>query len=43
MIAESRKKSRTEGLKVLVFDLYFLLLQVAVPSSPVRNVLEFGN
>ena len=43
MNAESRKKSRTEGLKASVFEFCSLLLQAAIPSSPVKNASGFRN
>lgn len=37
---EFRKKSRTEGLKALVFEFCSLLLQATVPSCPVEKSIR---
>lgn len=37
---ESRRKSRIEALKALVFEFCSLLLQATVPSSPVEKSIR---
>lgn len=40
MNAESKRKSKTESLKALVFEFCSLLLQAAIPSSPVKKMYQ---
>lgn len=40
MNAESRKKSRTEGLKASVFEFCSLLLQAAITSNPLKKCIR---